>query len=49
MALRVFFRWLGAGVEMSPAEQIELPRPEYRLPKDILMSAQVESILSAAT
>ena len=49
MALRVFFRWLVRErvVEMSPAEQIELPRPEYRLPKDILTAGQVESILGA--
>jgi len=49
MALRVFFRWLVRErvIEMSPAELIELPRPEYRLPKDILTTAQVESILSA--
>lgn len=48
MALRVFFRWLVRErvIEMSPAELIELPRPEYRLPKDILTSAQVEAILA---
>lgn len=49
MALRVLFRWLVRErvIEMSPAELIELPRPEYRLPKDILTAAQVESILGA--
>lgn len=48
-ALRVLFRWLVRQrvVEMSPAELLELPRPEYRLPKDILSVAEVEAIVNA--
>ncbi|MGN6187004.1 MAG: site-specific tyrosine recombinase XerC [Thermoanaerobaculia bacterium] len=47
-AVRVFFRWLvrQSVIEMSPAELLELPRREYRLPKDILTEAQVESMMS---
>jgi integrase/recombinase XerD len=48
IALRVYFRWLVRQhvVEMSPAELLELPRPEYRLPKQILSVADVESLLA---
>jgi integrase/recombinase XerD len=48
-SLRVFFRWLVRQrvVEMSPAELLELPRPEYRLPREILSTAEVESLLAA--
>lgn len=47
MTLRVFFRWLvrERAIEMSPAELLVLPRPEYRLPKAILTVDEVESIL----
>jgi integrase/recombinase XerD len=49
MALRVFFRWLVRErvIEMSPAELVDLPRAEYRLPKSILTIEQVESIMNA--
>jgi len=49
IALRVFFRWLVRQnvLEMSPAELLELPRPEYRLPKDILTAEQVEALMAA--
>ena len=32
---------------MSPAELVELPRPEYRLPKDMLSTSEVEAMLAA--
>jgi integrase/recombinase XerD len=48
VALRVFFRWLVRQrvIEMSPAELLELPRPEYRLPKDILTTEEIESMMA---
>jgi integrase/recombinase XerD len=47
-ALRVFFRWLVREriIEMSPAELLEAPRREYRLPRDILTPAQVEMMVA---
>lgn len=47
-SLRTFFRWLAREhvIEMSPAELLELPRPEHRLPKNILTTSQVESIMA---
>jgi integrase/recombinase XerD len=49
LSLRVFFRWIVRErvIEMSPAELLELPRPEYRLPREILTVAEVESLLGA--
>lgn len=47
--IRSFYRWLVRTrvIEMSPAESIELPRNEYRLPKTILSVDEVETILAA--
>lgn len=49
LSLRVFFRWLVRErvIDMSPAELLELPRPEHRLPREILTSEEVEMLLSA--
>ncbi len=49
IALRMYFRWLVRQrvIEMSPAELLELPRKEYRLPKPILTVAEVEAIMAA--
>jgi integrase/recombinase XerD len=48
LALRVFFRWLVRQnvLEMSPAELLELPQREHRLPKNILTMGEVESLLA---
>ncbi|MBW3670185.1 MAG: site-specific tyrosine recombinase XerC [Acidobacteria bacterium] len=48
LSVRRFFRWLAKTrvIEMSPAELLELPRPEYRLPKAILSVDEVESIMA---
>jgi integrase/recombinase XerD len=47
--IRSFYRWLVKNrlVEANPAEALELPRKEYRLPKAILSVAEVETILAA--
>lgn len=44
-----FYRWLvrNRHVEANPADALELPRKEYRLPKAILSVEEVESILIA--
>lgn len=47
-SLRTFFRWLVRErvIEMSPAELLELPRPEHRLPQNILTPGQVETLVA---
>lgn len=47
-SLKRFFRWLvREGVlEWSPAEQIELPRVERRLPKAVLTAEEAERVLA---
>jgi len=46
--IRSFYRWLVRNriLEMSPAESLEMPRKEYRLPKTILTVEEVETILA---
>jgi len=48
IALRGFFRWLARqNVLLSnPASEIELPRPEKRLPKHVLTTSEVERVLA---
>jgi len=47
-ALKDFFRWLARQnvIVHNPASEIELPRPEKRLPQEVLTQAQVEKLLS---
>jgi integrase/recombinase XerD len=47
--IRSFYRWLVRNriIEMSPAESLEMPRKNYRLPKAILSVEEVETILAA--
>ena len=47
--IRRFYHWLVKGriVEANPAEALELPRKEYRLPKAILTVEEVETVLAA--
>jgi integrase/recombinase XerD len=47
-ALKDFFRWLARQnvIIHNPASEIELPRPEKRLPQEVLTQAQVEKLLS---
>ena len=46
-AVRDFFRWLCRGNHLlyNPASELELPRPEKRLPEEPLSVSQVETIL----
>ena len=46
--LKHYFRWLARqNVLMhNPASELELPRPEKRLPQEVLSQAQVEKLLS---
>ena len=50
IALRGFFRWLARqNVLLSnPASELELPRPEKRLPKHVLTASEVERVLATA-
>jgi integrase/recombinase XerD len=45
--LRVFFRWLARENHMlhNPASELELPRPERRLPKHVLSAEEAERVL----
>jgi len=47
-ALKDFFRWLARQNVLvhNPASELELPRPEKRLPQDVLTLAQVEKLLA---
>ena len=47
-ALRVWFKWLARGnhVLYNPAGDLELPRPEYRLPKHILTVSEAEAVIN---
>jgi integrase/recombinase XerD len=47
-SIKRFFRWLAKSrvIELSPAELIDLPRIERRLPKTILSIAEVETVLA---
>ncbi len=46
--LRTFFRWLAREnhILYNPASELQLPRPEKRLPKDILTQEEAEAVLS---
>jgi integrase/recombinase XerD len=46
--LKDFFRWLTRQNVLihNPASELELPRPEKRLPQDVLTPGQVEQLLS---
>lgn len=46
-SVKRFFRWLAKSrvIELSPAEMIDLPRIERRLPKAILSIEEVETVL----
>jgi integrase/recombinase XerD len=50
VALRGLFRWLARqNVLLSnPASELELPRPEKRLPKHVLTASEVERVLATA-
>ncbi|MCC7442724.1 MAG: site-specific tyrosine recombinase XerC [Bdellovibrionales bacterium] len=47
-ALRMYFRWLVKKrfLVFSPAETLELPKKEFRLPRNVLNHSEVESILA---
>ncbi len=46
-AVRLFFRWLVQQNHLlyNPASELELPRPEHRLPQDVLSAEEVERVL----
>ena len=48
LSLKVLFRWLTRQNLLlhNPASELELPRPEHRLPKHVLSAAEVERVLS---
>lgn len=49
VSVRVFFQWLARQHYLlyNPASELELPRPEKRLPRHILTVAEVEQIINA--
>ena len=49
IAVRVFFQWLTRSHHLlyNPASELELPRPEQRLPRHILTIAEVGQLLNA--
>lgn len=49
VSVRVFFQWLARSHHLlyNPASELELPRPEKRLPRHILTIAEVEQIMNA--
>ena len=49
-AVRVFFKWLTRQHHLlyNPASELELPRPEKRLPRHILTVAEIEQVINAA-
>ncbi|MCC7311384.1 MAG: site-specific tyrosine recombinase XerC [Sulfuritalea sp.] len=49
-AVRVFFQWLTRNHHLlyNPASELELPRPEKRLPRHILTVAEIEQVINAA-
>lgn len=46
--VRMFFKWLAREnhILYNPASELELPRPEKRLPKDIMSAEEAEAVLS---
>jgi integrase/recombinase XerD len=49
ISVRVFFQWLARGHHLlyNPASELELPRPQERLPRHILTVAEVEQVINA--
>ncbi len=49
IAVRVFFQWLARQHYLlyNPASELDLPRPEKRLPRHVLTVAEVEQVLNA--
>lgn len=49
IAVRVFFQWLARQHYLlyNPASELDLPRPEKRLPRHVLTAAEVEQVLNA--
>lgn len=49
ISVRVFFQWLARQHHLlyNPASELELPRPEKRLPRHILNVAEVEQVMNA--
>ena len=50
VSVRVLFQWLARSHYLlyNPASELELPRPEKRLPRHILTIAEVEQIINAS-
>lgn len=48
VAVRQFFRWLARqnAILWNPASDLDLPRPEFRLPKYVLTLAEVEKVIA---
>jgi integrase/recombinase XerD len=49
ISVRVFFQWLARNHHLlyNPASELELPRPQERLPRHILTVAEVEQVINA--
>jgi integrase/recombinase XerD len=49
ISVRVFFQWMARARHLlhNPASELELPRPEQRLPRHILTVAEVGQVLNA--
>ena len=49
ISVRMFFQWLARSHHLlyNPASELELPRPEQRLPRHILTVAEVEQVINA--
>lgn len=49
ISVRVFFQWLARQHYLlyNPASELDLPRPEKRLPRHVLTIAEVEQVLNA--
>ena len=49
ISVRMFFQWLARQYHLlfNPASELELPRPEKRLPRHVLNIAEVEQIINA--
>ncbi len=49
VSVRVFFQWMARQHHLlyNPASELELPRPQKRLPRNILTVAEIEQVLNA--
>jgi integrase/recombinase XerD len=49
VAVRGMFRWLARqnAILWNPAADLDLPRPEYRLPKHVLTITEIEKVIAA--